>query len=64
MQLFCNALIVELQDGRTVLSALVVHEKDLTLDQKRMLEKIGTDAKKQIELNTIFLHQMIKFISL
>ncbi len=46
MQLFCNALIVELQDGRTILSALVVHEKDLTLDQKRMLEKIGADAKK------------------
>jgi ATP phosphoribosyltransferase len=50
MQMFCNALIVELPDGRIVLSALVMNRNDLTQDQIRMLNKVGID--KNMKHNT------------
>lgn len=50
MMLPCNALIVKLQDGKIVLSAVMAHRKYLTAEQEKIIEEIAT--KKELEHTT------------
>lgn len=47
MQMFCNALIVELPDGTIRLSALITNESTLSNEQKRILDKVGIAVKRK-----------------